>query len=635
MPQSLIRFAWLAIPMTVLAGDFMFRWGGRLPANLWEAPSNLLATLGLSALVWWATSRLIASSRHRWLWAAAVGLPAAFLVASAWRFAAVSGHDPGATVMIYLWQEPASSLRMMGARFSPGFGLGVVLLAALWVLALGARRTRESSRVTKISCVSAPIIWLFAASLWPAGMTVGQTPFAADFHITHTLIDGATQIARGRATSALGVGERTVLEAPSQASTSPRQVDGPNVIVFIAESLRKDRMQLYGHDRATTPNMVEFFDGHPDQVHRFERATSTSAFTHLSVPAILSGLHMAHSRERMHRAPVIWHYARAAGAESFLVTAQDWGWQHMDDFLLLDGPPDHVHTARSIGTPIVNDVGIDDRYATEVLVELIGEQLDADRPFAGVVQANATHFPFLASDDVDWELETVRDIYDSAITVTDAMFGQMVDALAEAGQLDDTVIIFVADHSEFFYDVDARDSDAIQQAFQDGVRVRSCHPAITSIPMFVYLPDKWAGQIDGGREALQVNQDRPISTVDVVPTVLQLWGIEQTARGPRAVDGRSLLEPIAAERAAFCFNTAGWQLQPGSGFGVMDSERAIYGRSDLERLHVYDLDDPSSLAERGPGAAPGPDERVWLERIVRDAPFVAPYLDYADRGGTP
>ncbi|MFP4600604.1 MAG: sulfatase-like hydrolase/transferase, partial [Persicimonas sp.] len=296
MPKSLIKVAWLAIPVTVLAGDFIFRWGGRLPANLWEAPSNLLATAGLSALVWWATSRLIGSSRRRWLWAAAVGLPAACLVASAWRFAAVSGHDPSATVMVYLWQEPVSSLRMIGARFSPGFGVGVALLAALWVLALGTWRTRDPSRVTKMSCVAAPIIWLFAASLWPAGMTVGKTPFTADFHLTHTLVDGATQIAGGRASGALGVGERAVPD------DRPDQLDGPNVIVFIAESLRKDRMQLYGHDRQTTPRLVEFFDRYPDQVHRFERATSTSAFSHLSVPAILSGLHMAHSRERMHRA---------------------------------------------------------------------------------------------------------------------------------------------------------------------------------------------------------------------------------------------------------------------------------------------------------------------------------------------
>jgi glucan phosphoethanolaminetransferase (alkaline phosphatase superfamily) len=618
---------WLAIPLSVLLGDFVFRWGMRAPANLGESPSNLLASMGLSFVLWWAVARLVAASEQRWLWASAVAIPAALLCASAWHFRQVAGHDPSASMLVYFWQQPASSMNMVVSRVSVFFVIGSLALCASWIFAL-ASGPKTLPPPLRRSCLAALLPWVFAASLWPAGMTVGQTPFVVDFHLTHSTLQAAKQILGGQAASPLGVADRADL--PDQDATTKR----PNVIVVVAESLRRDRMQIYGHARATTPRMANFFGAHPDATYRFDQAASASAYTQLAVPTILSGLYMAHGRETMHRAPLVWHYAQALGAQTFLVSPQQWSWQGLDDFLLLDSPPEHLITAETMGADIVNDVGVHDRLATDRLVELIDQKLDPTRPFLGVVQTNSTHFPFLAKEDVDWKQETIRDVYDAAVALTDEAFGGMIDALSERELLDETVIIFVSDHAEFFYEVGVEDREQIQKVWQDGLRISSCHPAILRIPMFVYIPEKWRERLSLDQDALRTNQHRQVSTVDVVATILDLWQLDGLGEdaGVEPLDGHSLFSPIAKDRAAFCFNSASWNLRDGSGFSAFDSTRAIYGRTGFEHLHTYDPTEAKTWTERHAGAPATAEDLAWLEAVVDRAPFVRAYLDHIELG---
>ncbi|QDG52787.1 LTA synthase family protein [Persicimonas caeni] len=629
MAKSARQLAWVAIPLSVLLGDFFVRWEMGLPANLAQSPSNLFASAGLSWLFWWAVSRLVSASERRWMWATVVALPAALLCASVWRFHLVAGHAPSPSVLVYFWQEPASSLRMMGTRLSPLFVGGVGALAGLWAFAL-AGEPRELDASLRRSCLLALVPWIFAAVFWPAGMTVGQSPFTADFHASHTVAHAAKALMTSEATSPLGVADR--VDLPKAEGDAPR----PNVIIIVAESLRRDRMQIFGHDRPTTPEMARFFDAHPDEIYRFDRALSASAYTQLSVPMILSGLYMARDRQTMHRAPLVWHYARAAGAQTFLVSPQQWSWQGLHDFMLLDAPPDHVVTAETLGADIINDVGVHDRLATDALVDLLRHKLDPERPFLGVVQTNATHFPFLPKDDVDWPLESIRDVYDASVALTDGMFGRMVQTLSERGLLEDTVIVFVADHSEFFYDVDADDREQVQKVWQDGLRVSSCHPSIARIPMFMYVPDKWAPTTSAGAQALRDNERRWVSTVDVVPTVLDLWDVEDmtSQAGLDGLDGESLLTPVDADRAAFCVNSARWNLRGGSGFAAFGNERIIYGRTDFEHLHVYDPEDSATWTERTPGRTPDERDRQWLDGLLGRHPALRPYLKHVSRGNS-
>jgi glucan phosphoethanolaminetransferase (alkaline phosphatase superfamily) len=625
------KWGWLAVPVSVLVGDFLFRWEFQAPANLTESPSNLVASMGLSFVLWWAASRLVSATERRWWWAAAIAIPAAFLCASAWHFHQIVGHDPSAAALVYVWQQPASSMRMMGSQISALFVAGCVALALLWVCALaGGPRTLDAS--LRRNCLVALVPWFLAAILWPAGMTVGQTPFVTDFHLTHNVLLATRQIVTGEATSPLGVADRVDVPSPdSPTNDSPQR--RPNIIVVVAESLRRDRMQVFGHSRPTTPNMASFFDAHPHEIYRFDRALSASAYTQLSVPAILSGLYMAHERTTMHRAPLLWHYAKSVDAQTFLVSPQQWNWQGLDDFLLLDTPPDYVVTAETLGAEIINDAGVHDALATDKLVEIIKEDLEAQRAFLGVVQTNATHFPFLPADVVSWPQETIRDVYDAAVALSDETFGRMIEALAQRDFLEDTVIIFVSDHSEFFYNVDANDREQVNKVWQDGLRISSCHPAIVRIPMFMYVPQKWQQSLALDGDTIRANQHRQVSTVDVAATILDLWGLEGRveAAGVAPLDGQSIVEPIGKDRVSFCFNSARWNLRQGSGFGAFDARHALYGRTDFEHLHAYDPASPATWTERKAGEPATTDDLGWLEEVAEQTPFIRPYIEHVRR----
>lgn len=629
--QELLRKTiWLVIPLTIAAGDLFFRHNGALPPNLEHSPMNLLASTLLSMVIWWALSRLVAASERRWVWACVVAFPAAAIVAAIWHFNLVVGLDAPAGAATYLFQEPASSFRMMGSRVSFAIAAAMSCLGGLWALALGAGPTEVEPGIRR-SAVLAFVPWVMSAVMWPSNATVGQSPFSADFHASHVLAHSLQAVVSGSADRPLGVAHRADLEPvdPDQIDDRPR----PNVIVFVAESLRRDRLQVWGHDRGTTPHMARFFERHPGEVHRFEHAVTGSAFTDLSVPMVLTGLSMARDRHTMHTAPMLWHYAQAAGAETFLVSSQQWAWRGLDEFMLLDSPPDHVVTAETIGTSIVNDVGVDDRLAAAALVDVLGERLDADRPFLGVVQTNATHFPFLPKEDVEWSIDDPKGRYDASVALTDAFFGDMVAALEKTGRADDTVILFVADHSSFFYRGQNLFSDRQVDTWQDGLRVRSCHPMVAAIPMFMYLPDKWAERLGVDAQVLQANTARVTSTLDVVPTVLQLWGLEDLpgSVGVDELDGHSLLEPISADRTAHCVNTVSWGLRPESGFAVFGTERIAYGRRRFERLHFYDPTSPSTWQKQRPGSAPTEADRRWLDDVVEKTPILAPYREYVEK----
>ncbi|WP_168210481.1 LTA synthase family protein [Persicimonas caeni] len=631
--------SWVLIPATIALGDFVFRHAGRLPPNLEHSPTNLLGSLLLSLVFWWALSRLVAASERRWVWACAVAFPAASIIAAVWHFNLVVGLDPPAGAATYLFQEPASSFRMMSGRLSLGIAAAISGLGGLWALVLGMGPTTVEPGIRR-SAWMAFVPWVMSALLWPSNATVGQSPFTADFHASHVLSHSLQDVVSGSATRPLGVAHRADLEPVDDKDNQIGKQTGkqarPNVIVFLAESLRRDRMQVWGHDRQTTPRMARFFEEHSDEVYRFERAVTGSAFTDLSVPMVLTGLSMARDRQTMHTAPMLWHYAQAVGAQTFLVSSQQWAWRGLDEFMLLDRPPDHVITAETIGTSIVNDVGVDDRLAAEQVVEVLTEELAEDRPFLGVVQTNTTHFPFLPKEDVGWSIDDPKGRYDASVALTDAFFGDMVDALEATGRADDTVILFVADHSSFFYRGQNLFADRQIDTWQDGLRVRSCHPMVAAIPMFMYLPDKWADRLGVSGQTVRANTSRVTSTLDVVPTVLDLWGVDDLPaqaglEGLDRLDGHSLLAPIAPERTAHCVNTVSWGLRPESGFAVFGTERVVYGRRRFGRLHVYDANDPTTWSAQRPGEPPTEADRGWLDEVISDTPILAPYLEYVEK----
>ncbi len=117
------------------------------------------------------------------------------------------------------------------------------------------------------------------------------------------------------------------------------------------------------------------------------------------------------------------------------------------------------------------------------------------------------------------EIERTRALYYGYVTFIDKWIGRFLDTLEQMGKLDDTLVIFTADHGT--------------ELWEKGKFSKSparLHPYNTRVPLLVKLPgDRLAG----------TRRDDFCQHQDVFPTVCKQLGVPV----PEAVDGRDLFDP--------------------------------------------------------------------------------------------
>jgi arylsulfatase A-like enzyme len=109
------------------------------------------------------------------------------------------------------------------------------------------------------------------------------------------------------------------------------------------------------------------------------------------------------------------------------------------------------------------------------------------------------------------------------IELIDSNVGRLLAALEESGQREDTLVIFMSDHGELLGDY--------------GLVGKGCrfYEALVRVPLIF----SWPGHVGAG-----VVCDSLVELIDIVPTLLELAGVE----APERMQGRSLL-PILQGRA--------------------------------------------------------------------------------------
>jgi arylsulfatase A-like enzyme len=125
------------------------------------------------------------------------------------------------------------------------------------------------------------------------------------------------------------------------------------------------------------------------------------------------------------------------------------------------------------------------------------------------------------------------DMYDGGVLYSDHLLGRVVDALQERGTLDDTILVVMSDHGEIL----GEHGDF----FGHGP---SLYQPMIRVPLLVRYPP---------RVARGVRVERPVSTVGVYATILDLAGIElpptlHVGSLLPVVNGREGGGPILSER---------------------------------------------------------------------------------------
>lgn len=345
----------------------------------------------------------------------------------------------------------------------------------------------------------------------------------------------------------------------------------PNVLVIMADQLRRDALGTYGDSHVRTPNI----DGLADRGVTFDAACATSP---ICVPfrfSFMTGRY-AHSRQvpgiewRMSPAErTLAHEANDAGLDTIYIgkwhlygghgrapwtspqqvnrtpvpRGYQGGWRTWRGFELRNDPFDTCYFVDDDPTPVPLE-----GYQTDALTDLTIRTLDdhaGSAPWLCVLSVEPPHPPFevpaedlerwrereielppnVPPGDAEW-LERILDErrrYYAAIENLDRNVGRMLAYLDDRGLREDTVVVFLSDHGEL--------------GGSHG-RTEKQYPFEPSIGIPLIVSDPRAPKRHGARVA------EPVHTEDLRPTLLGLAGIQDRMPHQGADAGGRDLSPL-------------------------------------------------------------------------------------------
>jgi arylsulfatase A-like enzyme len=246
----------------------------------------------------------------------------------------------------------------------------------------------------------------------------------------------------------------------------------PDVVVYLVDTLRADRVGVYGNQRGLTPAIDAFAAG--PNTWTFERAVAQAPWTRSAVASLFTGLrpttHGVTTKERrlddsaVTLAEILrdagyhtggfstnWHIHRKNGfTQGFL----DWGFlpAATSSETLLPPIEDWIDKAAAPGSsPFFLYVHALDPHAPYQPPESFRQRFAAavSRRKAGSFEDLHAMFNVRPRDRRE-RMVDIRWLYDAEVAAADAGFGRLLRALEAKGRLDNTIVVFLADHGEEF-----------------------------------------------------------------------------------------------------------------------------------------------------------------------------------------
>ncbi len=341
----------------------------------------------------------------------------------------------------------------------------------------------------------------------------------------------------------------------------------PNIVVIVIDTLRADHLSCYGYHRPTSPRI----DALAESGTLFENASSVSSHTRPATASLMTGLYPA-----VHGAvgfkgsvsPDVRTLSellseagyRTVGFHRNGNVAEQFGFgRGFDRYVGVEKGIWHDfrrETPRNIPLRISQ---VDDSLVTRRALDFLREPDDSpfflylhfadphdpytpprDSPlfpsqpltpvaelfYQQTVKRAATQKPvldrlklgMLQADDLT--RRQIVELYDAEIAATDTQVGRVLDGLAEAGLSERTMVFLTSDHGEEFWE------------HGEVGHGQSHYPELLQVPFIVAGP---------GIENRRLST--PVSLIDLMPTVLDVAGIE--AEG---LQGRSLFAALKSRR---------------------------------------------------------------------------------------
>ena len=368
-----------------------------------------------------------------------------------------------------------------------------------------------------------------------------------------------------------------------------------NVVFLLNESVRAD--VVCSSFATDCPSMPRTNAALPGRIG-LEQMRANDSATAVSVAVLMTGLAPSAKSEDLHRAPMLWEYARAAGWDTGYWTSQELRFAHSDMFVREIGIEHRVAAADLVAEPDF-DWGADDGELATYVERHAGELRE---PFLLVVQVANTHFPYLVDEsktpfqpsEMTKDPEKNHDFfnyYRNSVFRQDAAVARIVDALRATPAGERTVIVYTSDHGEGF-----------REHTQVGHGI-SVYDEEIHVPFFIDAPP--GTLTDDERARVTALRREPVFHVDILPTLIDLVGVvdlPEIARHRARFAGESLLGP-RTDRAVPLTNCAGVWGCPFKNWGMMRGRRKLEARAWDPAWHCFDvLDDPDERRDLGAAA---------------------------------
>ena len=421
--------------------------------------------------------------------------------------------------------------------------------------------------------------------------------------------------------------ERPQADVPTTACASGRAAGClsaghgfPNIVLYLIDTLRSDRLGCYGYPRPVSPRI----DAFAQQAVLFERVVAQSSWTRASMASVFTGrwppAHGTNGRRDRLRGDleILPQRLRAAGyrTAAFVTNPNvsstfgfDRGFDHFF-YLGKEAGSDVVHQAvaewladRSQQTPFFLWIHTLDPHAPYDSPEAFRRRL------APGIDADAGRRSLTVLDDLQAGrrqldatlLSQLEALYDAAVAYNDYSFGVLLDELEGHGLLDGALVILLSDHGDEFHE---------HGNWQHG---RALHAESIGVPLIVKPP-----AAAGGSRVAQ-----PVRQIDVLPTVLDLLGLPPAA----GVEGRSLLPLIAGAPADPAPGMTAGEPPPAFSYLHLDGQARVsvvdrgwkliqrFEHGELTRPRLYHVaEDPGETREL---AARRPIRTGYLASLIR------------------
>lgn len=468
-----------------------------------------------------------------------------------WRYWGTGYISPYNDVKVF-WMAPLS------------LGLGVFLLVLLAFYALRGPRYGVKPALGVSFAVATGTASLIL------GLSLGRPPFSVGIHRLAVLFlaigvgvtAGRLVVARPRLLgelrkaalpAALGLAVVPLLATAldrlaehRRMGALPEPAGGPDVILIVWDTVRRDNLSLYGYPRSNTPRLEAL----APEAAVFDAAVAPSSWTLPTHGSLFTGRHpyelSADWEEPLDGTfPTLAERFRANGyatggfSANYDYVAIGSGLERgFIRFRAQPGRPGAFVTSTALGRMLIDrwttGLRLDRRWAWRKYAPMVNDEFLSwvdgvgDRPIFAFLNYWDAHAPYQIHEglvsgeppeppgiDFASDEETRRDIdgYDSAIGLMDRSVAELLGEIERRGRLDRTIVVVVSDHGEHLWDHGLTS------------HANSLYAQLIRVPLVMVGPG-----VPGGRRI-----DDPVSLRDLPSTLASLAGLDTVG-----IPGRSL-----------------------------------------------------------------------------------------------